>query len=124
MRKSLKEVNFLINFNFCDNILFEQFIACNGVVLLNNRDYGNSVEQLFKDQIKFKIFDKDPTITRTTNLQNYLRNVCHRGEISKADFDQVRLKNEKPAKSHDFPKTHKTFTNTLKFRPIIGNHQT
>ena len=103
----------MINFNFCDNLLLEIFIACNGVVLLDNQDYGNSVEQLFKDQIKFKILDKDPTITRMVNLQNFLRNVCHRGEISKADFDQVRLKNEKPAKSSEFPKILKAFTNTL-----------
>ena len=35
----------------------------NGVVLLDNQDYVNSVEQLFKNQTKFKILEKDPTIT-------------------------------------------------------------
>ena len=35
----------------------------NGIVLLDNQDYVNSVEQLFKDQTKFKILEKDRSIT-------------------------------------------------------------
>ena len=42
----------------------------NGVVLLDNQDYVNSLEQLFKDKTKFKILEKDPTTTRMTTLQN------------------------------------------------------
>ena len=34
----------------------------NGIVLLDNQDYVISVEQLFKDQTKFKIREKDPII--------------------------------------------------------------
>ena len=41
----------------------------NGIVLLDNQDYVNSVEQLFKDQTKFKILEKDPSITRMATLQ-------------------------------------------------------
>ena len=35
----------------------------NDVVLLHNQDHFNLVEQLFKDQTKMKILDKDSTIT-------------------------------------------------------------
>ena len=52
-------------------------------------------------------------------LQNYLRNLCNRGEISKVEFDQMRPKNAKPARAHGLPKIHKSFTNIPKFRPII-----
>ena len=62
---------------------------------LDNQDYVNSAEQLFKDQTRFKILDKASTITRMTILQNYLRNLCIRGEISKAEFDQMTPKNGK-----------------------------
>ena len=55
-----------------------------------------------------------------TTLQNYLRNFCSRGEISKIEFDQMRPKNAKPVRSHGFPKIHKTCTNFPKFRPIIN----
>ena len=54
-----------------------------------------------------------------TTLQNYLRNLCNRGEISKVEFDQMRPKNAKPARAHGLPKIHKSFTNIPKFRPII-----
>ena len=54
-----------------------------------------------------------------TSLQNYLRNLCNRGEISTVEFDQMRPNNTKPARAHDLPKIHKTFTNIPKFRPII-----
>ena len=45
-----------------------------GIVLLGNQDYIKLVEQLFKEQMKFEIFEKYPTISRMTTLQNYLRN--------------------------------------------------
>ena len=38
----------------------------NGIDVLDNENYVNSVEQLFKDQTNFKILDKDSTITRIT----------------------------------------------------------
>ena len=82
----------------------------NGIVLLDDQDYVNSVEQLFKDQTEFKILAKDPTITRMATIQNYLRNLCNEREISKAKFDQMRPRNAKHGRAHGFPNTHKTFT--------------
>ena len=35
----------------------------NGIVLLDIKDYSNSVEHLFKDRKKFQILDKDHTVT-------------------------------------------------------------
>ena len=55
-----------------------------------------------------------------TTLQNYLRNLCNRAEISKAEFDQMRPNNSTPAGLHGLPKIHKAFTSILKFRLIIG----
>ena len=79
------------------------------------------MERLFKDQTKFKILEKDPTITQMITLQNYLRNLCNRREISKVEFDQMRLKNAKPARSMASQiYIPKTFINISKFRPIIG----
>ena len=42
-------------------------------MFVHNQDYVNSVEQLFKDQRKSKILDKDLTITRMKTLENYLK---------------------------------------------------
>ena len=71
------------------------------------------------NRLNLKSLEKDSTITRMTTLQNYLRNLCNRGEISKIEFDQMRQKNAKPARAHGIPKIHTTFTNIPKLRPII-----
>ena len=79
------------------NVAILKLDKANGIVLLDNQDYVNSVEQLFKDQTKFKILEKDPSKTRMATLQKYLQNLCNRREISKVEFDQMRPKNAKPA---------------------------
>ena len=96
-----------------------KFNKGNGIALLDNEDYVKSVEQLFNNQTKCKIFDKDPTVTQMTTLQNYFQKLHNKGDISTAEFYQMRPKNAKPERHHDFPKIHKTLTNILKFRPII-----
>ena len=45
----------------------------NGVVLINNIDYYQSLEHLFIDKKKFKQIEKDPTMAQLSTLQNYLR---------------------------------------------------
>ena len=57
-----------------------------------------------------------------TTLHNYLKNLCNKGEISKAEFDQMRPRNAKPATTHRLPKIRKTFTNIPKFRPIVDTN--
>ena len=42
----------------------------NGIVLLDIKDYFNSIEHLFKDPKKFQILDTDPTVTRMKSLQS------------------------------------------------------
>ena len=52
-----------------------------------------------------------------TTLQNYLRNLCNkRSQISKAEFDQIRPKNAKPARVHGIPKIYKASNNIPKLR--------
>ena len=91
----------------------------NGIVLLDVKDYSNSVEHLFKDPKKIQILDTDPTVTRLKSLQSYLRTLLKRNEITKAEFHMMRPKNAKPARAHGLSKIHKEFLNIPKFRPII-----
>ena len=76
----------------CQNVAILRPDNGNGVVLLDNQDYVNSAEQLFTGQTKFKILEKDPTVTRMTDRQNYLGNLYNIAAISKAESDQVRPK--------------------------------
>ena len=96
----------------------------NGIVLLDIKDYTNSVEHLFKDPKKFQILDTDPIVTRMKSLQSYLRTLLQRNEITKAEFDLMRPKNAKPARAYGLPKIPKEFLNIPKSRPIIDTTRT
>ena len=43
------------------------------LILLNSKDYYNGVEKLFQDKQKFKQILEDPTLSRLTSLQRYLK---------------------------------------------------
>ena len=54
----------------------------NGIVLLNANDYYNGVEKLFQDKLKFKQILEEPTPSRRTPVQRYLKMLNKRGEIT------------------------------------------
>lgn len=61
----------------------------------------------------------DPTSTRLKSLQNYLRKLVNRNELSPQDYNTIRPQNAKAARAHGLPKIHKKFDKLPKFRPII-----
>ena len=91
----------------------------NGVVLVRTIDYYNAVENLFSDPSKFKQIYNDPTPTRLTSLQRYLKQLNKRGELPDAVYNTIRPKHAKIARAHGLPKVHKAFDDIPPFRPII-----
>ena len=61
----------------------------------------------------------DNTITQLSTLQNYLRTIYNRGEITVDEYNTIRPQSTKPARAHGLPKTHKPFDNLPPLRPII-----
>ena len=61
----------------------------NGVVLINNVDYYQSLEHLFIDKKKFKEIYKDPTMTELSTLQNYLKSLFKRGELTEEQYKKT-----------------------------------
>ena len=47
-----------------------------GIVLVHHGDYVNSMKRIFYHASEFKKIEKDPTITRLTTVQNYLKSLC------------------------------------------------
>jgi hypothetical protein len=74
---------------------------------------------LFADETKFNKLKSDPTLTQLTTLQNYLRTIHKRGEITSDVFSEVQPQSTQPARAHGLPKTHKDFDTLPPFRPII-----
>ena len=74
---------------------------------------------LFSDTTKFKTVSIDNTLTQLATLQNHLRKIYNRNEITKDQYDNIRPVSTKPARAHGLPKIHKTFDSLPSFRPII-----
>ena len=95
-----------------------------GIVLVDHGDYVNSVQIIFDDACKFEKIEKDPTIIRLTTVQDYLKTLCRRGEITESEKKAMRPKFAQIARAHGLPKTHKPFEHLPKFRPVIGTTNT
>ena len=95
-----------------------------GIVLLKKEDYVDSMERIFADCSKFKEVETDNTISRVENIKRYLNTLLNRGEITKAEKKEMRMKGANRARARGLPKTHKTFDTIPPFRPIIDTTNT
>jgi hypothetical protein len=77
------------------------------------------METLFSNRKRFRVIKEDPTPTRLSSVQRYLRKLLERGEIDEATFQTIRPQAAKPARAHGLPKIHKKFDTIPKFRPIV-----
>ena len=59
-----------------------------------------------------------------TTIQNYLKTICKRGEITESEKKAMRPKFAQIAPVHGLPETHKSFEHLPKFRPIIDTTNT
>ena len=91
----------------------------NGVVLIKTADYILSMNQLFSVKDKFRKTHLDSTLTQLNTLQNYLRTIFNRGEISNSEYNNIRPASTQPARGHGPLKIHKSFDILPPFRPII-----
>ena len=91
----------------------------NGVVVIDTTDYSEFLDKSFSDTTKFKRLDADPTNTKLSTLQSYLRKLYNRIEVSEEVYQEIRSKNAKIARAHGLPKVHKSFDRVPNFRPVI-----
>ena len=91
----------------------------NGVVVMDISDYKESMQHLFADRSKFRILQEDPTNSRFTSLQEFLRKLKNRGEISETEHKEMFPKNAKIGRAHGSAKVHKEFERIPPLRPIV-----
>ena len=91
----------------------------NGVVIMDIHDYKQSMQHLFADRTKFRILEEDPTNKRFATLQDYIRKLKKRGEITEADYKMMYPKNAKIGRAHGSAKVHKEFERIPPLRPIV-----
>ena len=60
-----------------------------GIVLINKTEYNLPMKKLFSDRAKFKLIQKDPTLTQLKTVQNYVNTMFKRNEISEEEKKQL-----------------------------------
>ena len=90
-----------------------------GIVLLSKESYSSSLNRVFDDESKFKKVTYDPTLSRLAVLQNYIRTLYNRKEITENVKKEIYPKAAHVGRAHGLPKLHKEFDGIPKFRPII-----
>ena len=73
------------------------------------------MQRIFDHASKFKKVEKDPTITRLTTAQNYLKTFYTSDEITESEKKAMRPKFAQIARTHGLPKTHKPFEHLPQF---------
>ena len=95
-----------------------------GRVIINKKDYFQSLDRLFSDKTKFEILEEDPTLRNLNTIQNYLNTLYKRGEITEDEKKLMRPKSGQIGRAHGLPKIHKQFNNIPSFRPIVDTTNT
>ena len=86
---------------------------------MDRNDYEKSMEHLFSNRTQFRIVDNDPTHTRMSTLQNYIRMLRKTGQIDESQYKMMYPKNAKVGRAHGSAKIHKEFERIPPLRPII-----
>ena len=63
--------------------------------------------------------NEDPIFRKLSSLQQYLRKLKERKEISEEMYQRIRPQNGRLTKAHGLPKIHNEFAYLPKFRPIV-----
>ena len=61
----------------------------NGIVLINKTEYNLAMKRLFSDRSKYKVIQKDPTLTKLKTVQNYVNTMFKRNKISEEEKKQL-----------------------------------
>ncbi|XP_065642787.1 uncharacterized protein LOC136074401 [Hydra vulgaris] len=105
-----------------ENIVITRPDKGNGIIVLNNVDYINSLNNSISDKTKFKELKDDPTIKREVSLQGYLRKLKKLKCFEKDIYNKIYPVGSQTARIYALPKMHKLSKDSSlpSFRPIIS----
>ena len=95
----------------------------NAVVIMDRSVYNQQIYNILSDGTKFSKLSVDPTFTRQTKLQNFLRRIKNFGLFSDSVYEHIYPSGAKPARIYGLPKIHKVKSDLEipPFRPIISS---
>ena len=69
------------------------------------------MKKLFSDCSKFKVIQKDPTLTQLKTVQNYVNTMFKRNKISEEEKKQLWPMAVQLGRANGLPKTYKAYVN-------------
>ena len=95
----------------------------NRVVILDRKLYNNAIEEIISDTSKFEKLNEDPTLTRKTSLQPFLRKLKQKNFFNEIEYDKLYPFGSAPARIYGTPKMYKFSSSDSfpKLRPIISS---
>ena len=122
-KKTLIKHNILKQLRKNRNIVITKPDKGEGVIILNKEDYDKMIYEIINDTSKFKVLNKDPTVTRETKLQKFLLSLKKKGAFNKDEYKSIYPVGSTIARIYGLPKLHKLKSNEdkLKLRPIISS---
>jgi len=121
-KKDVNEYNehkLLLNLSKDQSILITRPDKGRGVVVLDRQYYIEKLESILSDKTKFKLLDKDPTISRENSLTSVLKQMQNDGYLTQQEYKYIKPVGSIPARLYGLPKVHKTNV-PLSFRPIVS----
>lgn len=112
-----KDNQILSNLSRDPSILITRPDKGRGVVVLDRRDYVEKLEIILSDKTKFKLLDKDPTISRENALTSLLRRMKREEYLTKQEYQNIKPVGSVSARLYGLPKVHKT---NAPLRPIVS----
>ena len=92
--------------------------------LCENLKPDKEMKKLFSDLSRFKLIQKDPTLTRLKTVQNYVNTMFKRNEISEEEKKQLWPITAQLGRARGLSKTSKAYANLPSSRPIIDTPST
>jgi len=123
--KKCRNINFnekndeqlLLNLSKDSSILVTKPDKGRGVVVLDRNDYIGKLETILSDSTKFKLLDKDPTISRENSLSAVLRQMKREEYLTQQEYKYIKPVGSVSARLYGLPKVHKA---NVPLRPIVS----
>ena len=90
----------------------------NGVIILNQKRYNSTIEEIISDTSKFQKLNEDPTLKREASLQRFFRKLKQKNFFNEIEYDKLYLSGSVPTRIYGTPKMHK-FSSSNSFPKLL-----
>ena len=105
------------------DIVITKLDKSNGVVILDQKLYDNTIEEIISDTSKFENLNEDSTLKCEASLQRFLCKLKQKNFFKNCEYDKLYPSGSVPARVYGTPKIHKFSSNDSfpKPRPIVSS---